>query len=458
MKVKGGICCTVVAVALIAALVVPGCAPAPSPEEGPAPPAPKEPIKIGYIGQVASPGTKPPIEIGRMAIEEINEAGGILGRPVEYIVADNKGETALSVEACTRLVMQDKVLAYLIEGRSEINLAIQEKAAALFPEYPHIAITDGAMDRGITDKCIDEPEKYKFWFRNWDPEPTHYCWMGDLADFWRDELGAKNVAILYENLAWTTQWREGDPEMGLPTWADLIEQHGLKVVYVEAVPPRVGMYLPILEAIAKADADIIFYVSSWFTDTEVFTKQWAESTARDIQPVLYGGVGQTRDFWPLTGGKCLGVMDSAGDLYLPVNDTTIPFLEKAHARGLSMQWQPHFTYASIHQLAKSIEKAGGTDDIDAIIKAMEEIEIPFSLGTFSYESERIKPFFHSRIMCDPRDPYKAYSDPGFAFVQCQFQLDGEQVPVFAPEWSALAEYSAPEKYKTPAQLRIEAGW
>ena len=87
---------------------------------------------------------------------------------------------------------------------------------------------------------------------------------------------------------------------------------------------------------------------------------------------------------------------------------------------------------------------------------MEEVKVPFPMGTLNFQSERIKPFFHSRVMCAPRDPYKAY--PGFAWAMCQFHQDGEQVMLVAPDWSLAAPYAHPEKYKTPAELRKEAGW
>jgi len=440
-----------VAILLVVVLLVAfGCAPAKEVE--------KEPIVIGYVGQIASPAVKPAMDVQRMAIEEINAAGGILGRTVKYVVEDSKGETALAVEGVTRMVMEHKALVYFVEGRSEINLAVQEKAAALYREYPHIAITDGAMDRGITDKCIDEPEKYKFWFRNWDPEPTHFCWIGDICKFWKDVVGAKKVALLYENLAWTTCWREGDPEAGLPSWKDEIESYGLDVVYVEAVPARVGMYLPIFDAIAKAGADVIFYVSSWFTDTEVFAKQWAESAAKDIAVELYGGIGQTKEFWPLTGGKALGALTCSGDLALPINEITIPFIKKCQERGISLQWQQSFSYGSIYLLKAAIEKAKGTSDMDALIKALEEVKVDFPLGVLEFEETRIKPYFHSRVMADPHDPRKVDPRAEFAFSINQFQENGEQVIVYAPDWSPLKKYADPSKYRSPAELRKAAGW
>lgn len=115
----------------------------------PAAPAGK-PIVIGYAGNVASPGTKPCMDIQKYAVEEINKAGGILGRPVEYVVLDGKGDTSLSVEAARRLLMENKATFVSIEGRSEICLAAQENSASLFKQNPHILVFNGPMASELT--------------------------------------------------------------------------------------------------------------------------------------------------------------------------------------------------------------------------------------------------------------------------------------------------------------------
>ena len=98
-----------------------------------------EPFVIGYIGMVASPGTRPCMDIQKMAVEEINATGGILGRPVKYVVMDNKGDTSLTVEALRKLVIEDKAKFISVEGRTEICVTIQEASGMLAKEYPAIS-------------------------------------------------------------------------------------------------------------------------------------------------------------------------------------------------------------------------------------------------------------------------------------------------------------------------------
>ncbi len=387
-----------------------------------------EPIVIGYVGAVLSPGTRPCMDAQRIAVDEINAAGGILGRPIKYVVADNKGDTSLTVEGARRLLVEEKAAFISVEGRTEICLAAQENSAAMFKQYPHIMVFNGPMGSELTARVVDDYEKYKFSFRDWDPEPAHYAQM---AYFWGTTWpkmfkGGKKVAILWEDLAWTTMWRQGIDYLSLPPWEKMMEEtYGYKVVYSKAVKPRGTMYLPILQQIASSKADVILYISSWFTDTESFVKQWADSAARNIPVNLYGGVAQTADFWNMTGGKSLGVISSFTDGEVPLTPETIPFIKKMHANKIPTQIHVHLAYADIYFFKKVIETAGGTGDIDKLIHAMETVETTYSLGKMAYESKRIKPFFHSKVRVDPEDPMKTTYPGVFIQPMAQFQKDGK---------------------------------
>jgi ABC-type branched-subunit amino acid transport system substrate-binding protein len=420
-----------------------------------------EPIVIGYVGQVASPGTKPCMDIQQMAVDEINAAGGILGRPVKYIVQDGKGDTSLSVEAARKLIIENKATFVSVEGRSEICLALQENSGNLFKEYPHILVFNGPMDSGLTARIVDEAPKYDFCFRDWDPEPAHYAQTKYIMEkTWKKDLGVKKIAILWEDLAWTNEWRKGIDYLNLPSWEKMAENVGLKVVYSKAIKPRGTMYMPILQEIANKKADLILVVSSWFTDTDAFAKQWADSAAKDIYVSLYGGVAQTRAFWSMTGGKALGIFTSFSDLDVPVTSKTLPLMEKAIKRNIPMQIHVHIAYADIYHFKAAIEAAGGTNDIKKLIKAMEEVETEYSLGKMKYQTQKIKPFYHSLVRVDPKDPWKTI--PGYYYqLLIQFQEGGKIVYLneSCPEnEKAMAKFINPKAVKTPAQLRkIQAG-
>jgi branched-chain amino acid transport system substrate-binding protein/urea transport system substrate-binding protein len=74
----------------------------------------KGPIKVGVVlplsgglelfGQQGIQGMK-------MAVKEINESGGVLGRKLELVIEDNKTDPKTSVEKATKLIKKDKVIA-----------------------------------------------------------------------------------------------------------------------------------------------------------------------------------------------------------------------------------------------------------------------------------------------------------------------------------------------------------
>lgn len=111
-------------------------------------PTSTEPIKIGFAwplsGDVAFIGenAKAAAEI---AVEDINKAGGIDGRPVEIIYEDGKCEGKTAANAASKLVSVDKVVA-IISGCSPETLAI----APIATQAKVIVISSGSTAPTIT--------------------------------------------------------------------------------------------------------------------------------------------------------------------------------------------------------------------------------------------------------------------------------------------------------------------
>ena len=94
---------------LTVAVAVAGCG-----GGSPAKPADSKDIKVGVVyeltggtasfGTAANNGTK-------LAFKEINAAGGVLGKQITMVSADNKGEPSESANAMTKVINQDKVVA-----------------------------------------------------------------------------------------------------------------------------------------------------------------------------------------------------------------------------------------------------------------------------------------------------------------------------------------------------------
>ena len=69
-------------------------------------------VKVGILhsqsGTMAM-AEKPMIEAAQMAIDEINEDGGVLGKQIEYVLEDGASDAAVFAEKATKLLTKDKV-------------------------------------------------------------------------------------------------------------------------------------------------------------------------------------------------------------------------------------------------------------------------------------------------------------------------------------------------------------
>ncbi|MEA3223874.1 MAG: hypothetical protein U9P49_12025 [Thermodesulfobacteriota bacterium] len=117
-------------------------------------------------------------------------------------------------------------------------------------------------------------------------------------------------------------------------------------------------------------------------------------------------------------------------------------------------------YADIYHFKAAIEKAGGTDDINKLIKAMEEVETTYSLGKMKYQTKKIKPFYHSRVRVDPNDPLNTTYAGYYYQPIVQFQKDGKIVYLWGSckeneKFYKKFECFNPKNYIPPAKLRKE---
>jgi len=106
-------------------------------------------IKIGGLFAVTGPASflgEPERNTAQMVVDEINNAGGIKGNKLQLIVYDTQGDATKAVQAATRLIKEDKVVAIIgpsTTGDSMAVIPVVEKA-----QIPLISCAAGSK---ITD-------------------------------------------------------------------------------------------------------------------------------------------------------------------------------------------------------------------------------------------------------------------------------------------------------------------
>lgn len=157
-------------------------------------------IKIGHaasltgdnsvFGQSEATGLK-------IAVEEVNKKGGILGKQVELISVDTRSDPAEAANAVRRLVDQEKVNFVLGPSQSGSTLAATPIVTAA--KIPLIA--PAASNPYVTVSKTGETYKYIF----------RVCFIDTyqgrvIADFVYDRLNTRKAAILYDIGSDYSQW------------------------------------------------------------------------------------------------------------------------------------------------------------------------------------------------------------------------------------------------------------
>lgn len=384
------------------------------------------PIKIGFMGNMSAPSSLSAKGAATMAVDEINKAGGIQGRQIQLIVEDTKGEIPKCVESYKKLVMSDKVLAVIIGEKVEMGVAGMEIGAELFPEYPHLFFSTIGSGDDIWHRVRDNYKKYRFGFQTYYFISTNYLkiWAPENSKVFKSMIKTGKVAIVYEDMEWTKPLRKGLPNVS-PSLAGVYKEKGMNVVYETTISLDQKMFNPIFEEIAKSGAGVIDCVVGYI-DQSAFIKQWAQSSARNIPLTIWGGLAGMPPVWKMTEGKVNGVMVGSSMVKVAITPKTIPFMDNlVKDYKVGPIFGSHTTYDTIYGFKKAIEKAGGTGNIDNLIKQLEKVEEVAVLGTIGWN-----PKYHYNL------PHPKYLTP---LVQWQ---NGDMKVIY-PKQYKTADYTSP---------------
>jgi branched-chain amino acid transport system substrate-binding protein len=339
-----------------------------------------EPIKIGVIANAGWPVGLSGIHAVQLAVDEINGAGGILGRNITLIVEDSKGEVPTATAAYKKLVVTDRVAMVVVVEGGTVTLACMETGAGLYPEYPHLMFNAGASAEPIATNIKENYNKYKFTINPYQSGPDRLMNAVLMNTLLARLAGAKKIAIIGEDLLDYAPYWEGWPAYGYRPYADYLKDVGFEVVYTSKIAVGEKNFLPIFEAIAASGAEYIDFAMSAYSDFYTLAKQWAVSAAKDI-PIFHSGVSPK--YWETTGGACLGMIGWwPSDFGAPPNPSyevvgktkkyITAFYERYGYAGSN--WLAEGAYDDVLFFAE-IVKAVGKLDVESLIKKAEEIEV-----------------------------------------------------------------------------------
>jgi len=224
-----------------------------------------EPIRVGVISPLTGAWTvygKAHISGFQLAVDEINTAGGVLGRQVEIVIGDSKTEPRIVVEQANRLIRQERVdlLAGTFSSAERNAAGPVVKGADKVLLYP--TWYEGQQKEYYPGVC--NPNIFMF-----GPEPTQQVWPH--MEYMMNKFG-KKFFMIGSDYAW--------PRVTNQVTKEKLAELGGTVVGEVYIPFGTPQYESVLRDIRNSGADIIFH-SLTGSDTVNFRQQLAAAGMKD---------------------------------------------------------------------------------------------------------------------------------------------------------------------------------
>ncbi len=212
------------------------------------------PIKIGMV----LPVTGPAAEAGRyaligakMALDDVNKAGGVMGRPLELVTEDDQTTNPGAVLAFSKLASQPDIAAFLGSIRSTQNHAMA----------PDILKTAKPVMFGGTDPALTKLGNP--WLFRCRPNDSYSGRV--LADYGMNTLGKKKWAIVHSTDAFGTS--------GGKALAEAVTKGGGAVALDQGYANQSQDFTPVVLAIKQSGADILGSYFTFENDLGIFARQ-----------------------------------------------------------------------------------------------------------------------------------------------------------------------------------------
>mgnify|MGYP000187629168 CR=1 FL=1 len=194
----------------------------------------------------------------KLAVDQVNKAGGVNGKQLVVVESDNKSEPAESGNSVTKLITQDKVVA--VVGPATSGCVFAATPVVTSNKVPLIAPC--ATAPAIT---VDNGQVKEFIFRACFIDPFQGRVMAEFAD---KTLGVKNVAILHDA---SSDYSKGLAEVFEKT----LNEKGGKVVAKEAFLSKDIDFKAALTKIKAANPEAI-YIPGYYEEVAKIIKQTRE--------------------------------------------------------------------------------------------------------------------------------------------------------------------------------------
>ncbi|RAH99563.1 ABC transporter substrate-binding protein [Acuticoccus sediminis] len=369
-----------------------------APMVGPAAHAEDGPIRIGWLSSLTGPlsaAAQAENQGVQLAIEQINEAGGIDGRKLELLTRDTAGEPTKAVNFAQQLAFSEKVdfvIGPVNSGESLATVPILAKA-----QIPNIII--GTVD------TLTDPKKFPLAFRAIN---TNLQWVSAANGYALDTLGLKKVAVIGD----TTGYGTATVNQAI----ELLKEAGVEPVYQALIDPN---KTDVNDEMSKAKAAGADVVMPWSAATGLLARilNARGNMGWDVpivgHPALMGSnirdLLNKPEYWDNAYGS--GYVSTTFDADGNLPERTVKLMEEVRPKlgGGEIDftfWWVALGYDTVRIIEHAVKTAGSTEP-KAIQKALEGTsDLPGVYATYTWGPDDRNGFPDGAIAMDLANTFK----------------------------------------------------
>lgn len=380
-----------------------------------------KPIRIGVPTAIQLQVGRDTQDAVKMAIDAINAKGGVLGRKLEMVVADETENPETGISAIKKLTGDEKVDVLIGGYTSGVTLAQLPHISAAKTIYLNV----GSASPSTNAKVKTDYDNYKYIFRVGPLNAAHQAreMTGFVSGFVGGDLGIKKIAIVGENAKWVQDL--------VPILKKGATAAGADVRATEFFDAQTSDFSPLFSKIKDSGAEYLIVILS-HASSDIFAKQWYNTRF----PMPYGGIdvkSMDGDFCDRIDGKSVGEMAANFAVRADLTPKTIPFFDEFRKRtNRSPVYTAFGANDAVNIYAEAVTRAGSTDT-DKVIKELEKTSYVGIPGLIEFDETH-----------DVKPGSATYKGPNLLFAQWR---EGCKREVIYPKERRTAEFVYPEWVK-----------
>ena len=298
---------------------------------------------------------------GDMAVEDINAAGGVLGKQLDLSIGDDACDPKQAVAVANQMTGSG---VKLVAGHYCSGSSIP--ASKVYAESDMVQISPASTNPTFTDDRAG-PNIYRVCGRD-DQQG------GVAGKYLASHFADKNIAFVHDKTAYGKGLADETKKA--------MNEAGKQEALYEAITAGEKDYSALVSKLKQAAVDVVYF-GGYHTEAGLIIRQMRD---QGMSTILMGGDALiTQEFWSITGDAGEGTLMT----FSPdprKSPAAAEVVKRFKEKGIEPEGYVLYTYAALQAWKQAAEKAGSVE-MEDIVKAMNDTEFDTVIGKFHFNEK-----------------------------------------------------------------------